>query len=356
MMRRQETLTITLGRVEVGGNHSVSVEAMGRVHPSRYEEALQEIEAAEEAGCEIFRLAVPDVDALEGLKKIKQKTQVPLVADIHFSPRLALAVCESGVEAIRVNPGTMGSKNQYRELLLRLEDNGCVLRLGANAASLPKTYHHMKPAEALFLCISEWLEEPQKLSFHNIILSAKSSSLEANEESARKLSRFFPYPLHLGLTEAGEGVSGIVKSTLGIGSLLREGIGNTIRVSLTSINPVLETQVGVSILNVLGLRKQGLEIISCPTCARKKGDVVLFVCELKKRLGGLKQTKPLTVAVMGCEVNGPGEAREADVGLAFGRERAVIFSKGIVERTVPHREGVEALLEAITSFTPFPEE
>ncbi len=351
-MKRHDTAEVFLGKLGVGGSHPVSVEAMGRTHPSRYRDTLDEIRLAQEAGCEIFRLAIPDEESLEGLKKITAESPLPLVADIHFAPQLALSAAGSGVGAVRVNPGTMGERAQYRELVLRLADYGCVLRLGANAASLPKAFQKMKPSQALVCCIAEWLEEPLKLSFHNIILSAKSSSIEVNEEASRNLSHSFPYPIHIGLTEAGEGTDGIIQSTLGIGMLLREGIGNTIRVSLTSSSPVLETQVGVGILNALGLRRRGFQIISCPTCARKKGDVVLLVCELKKRLGKLKQTVPLTVAVMGCEVNGPGEAREADVGLAFGRERAVIFSRGVVVETVPHREGMEALLESIITFTP----
>ncbi|MEI6156843.1 MAG: (E)-4-hydroxy-3-methylbut-2-enyl-diphosphate synthase, partial [Atribacterota bacterium] len=324
-MKREETIPVQLGSVIIGGTHPVSVEAMGRTNPASVDACLAEILSVMAVGADVFRVAVPDEEALDGLLEVKKRSPLPLVADIHFCPEVAVRAALQGVEGIRVNPGTLLNQEKYSQLIDILRDQNLVLRLGANAGALPREHREKDRVEGLFESISDALELPEKKGFSQIILSAKSTEVEETIAIYDRLSRSFPYPLHVGLTEAGEGQEGIVKSSIALGTILRQGIGNNIRVSLTSRDPVDETQVANYILRAVGLHQKGIEVISCPTCARRKGDVVLFVQKVKKAIAHFDRSVSCKVAVMGCEVNGPGEAREADLGLAFGPSTAVLF-------------------------------
>jgi len=340
-MQRRDTREIVMGKLVIGGQNPVYVEGMGRQNPYQVELAIQEINRAQAAGCEIFRLSIPEKSALEGAKKIKEWTKIPLIADVHFNLDLATECVRLGFEAVRINPGTLGDRSRLEELFSVLRDHNTVLRVGANAGSLPAHLRSLPRVEALFESIVEMVDFAEKKGVKNLFLSAKSTEVEETVEINRRLSKAFPYPIHIGVTEAGEGLEGVVKSALGIGLVLFEGIGNSIRVSLTSRDPVLEVKVAWMILNFLGLRRRGGEIISCPTCARCRGDVVDAVERVKAFFEEQGIVPPFRIAIMGCEVNGPGEAREAEVGLAFSRSGAVIFSKGRVEKVVPDREVLE---------------
>ncbi|NLJ50217.1 MAG: flavodoxin-dependent (E)-4-hydroxy-3-methylbut-2-enyl-diphosphate synthase [Candidatus Atribacteria bacterium] len=348
-MKREKTLQVNLGSVAIGGDSSVSVESMGRIHPGRVEECLNEIRAAALAGSDCFRIAVPDEKALSGLIQLKKHSPLPLIADIHFSPALALKAAQAGIDGIRINPGTWKNRFQFHQLIDILKTGNGVLRLGANTGSLPSHLQKKGRVEALLDSIIETLEVPQKKNFNRIILSAKSTDIEETIEIYERLAEVFSYPLHVGLTEAGEGIEGIIKSTIALGTILRKGIGNNLRVSLTSPNPVLESQVAVQILRGVGLRQKGIEVISCPTCARTRGDVVSFVKEIKEAIQLISSPSPLKLAIMGCEVNGPGEAKEADLGLAFGKSTALLFVRGKVMKTIHQQDALPELIKLLQS-------
>lgn len=348
-MKREKTIQVFLGSVAIGGHSSISVESMGRIYPGRIDECLSEICAAAAAGSDCFRIAVPDERALSGIIQLKKYSPLPLIADIHFSPTIALKAVEAGIDGIRVNPGTWKNQLQYHQLIEKLKAGSGVLRLGANAGSLPSHLQKKGRVEALLDSIIEMLEVPQKKDFHRIILSAKSTDINETIEVYERLAATFSYPLHVGLTEAGEGFEGIIKSTIALGSILQKGIGNNIRVSLTSPNPILESQVAVEILRGVGLRQKGIEVISCPTCARTRGDVVSFVREIKAAVQKISSPSPLKLAIMGCEVNGPGEAKEADLGLAFGKSTALLFVRGKVIKTVHQQNALNELIKQLRS-------
>ncbi|MGB4411147.1 MAG: flavodoxin-dependent (E)-4-hydroxy-3-methylbut-2-enyl-diphosphate synthase [Atribacterales bacterium] len=348
-MRRENTKEIPLGKIKVGGKNPIWVEAMGRENPAKIRESIREIREAQEEGCEIFRLAVPDEESLFGLSQIKKQVDLPLIADVHFNLELGIKAVQLGIDAVRVNPGTAGNKEKLEELIKVLHDKNLALRIGANTGSLPLHYREKNRVEALFDSVEELISITEKNNFRNIILSAKSTDIEETIAIYDKLSRAFSYPLHVGLTEAGEGEEGIVKSSIALGIILREGIGNNIRVSLTAPDPVSETRVAWSILEALKLRSKGLEIISCPTCARRKGDVVALTRDFKRKVKERKIKIVGKVAIMGCEVNGPGEAREADWGLAFApRGKALLFSRGERIKMVKQEEAEEELIRLIT--------
>ena len=307
---------------------------------------MAQAEELEKAGCEILRVAVPNEKAVGLVPAIKKAVQIPLVADIHFDYRLAVACAEAGVDAIRINPGNIGSDQRVREVAAACSDHGIPIRIGVNSGSLEKDllekYGGPTP-EALAESALHHASLLEKFHFEDLVISIKSSDvnrmIRANELAAIQCG----YPLHLGVTEAGSERMGIIKSAIGIGSLLQRGIGDTIRVSLTA-NPVREVEAGLSLLKALSLRG-GVHIISCPTCGRTKIDLISIADEVERRLAGSK--KDLTVALMGCAVNGPGEAREADIGIAGGDGVGLIFKKGEIVRRVPEDKLVEALLGEI---------
>lgn len=338
---------VPLGNLKVGGENPIWVEAMARNHPGDLQAFARELIEVQKAGCEIFRVAVPDQRAVEGLAEMKKKSNMPLVADIHFNLELGIKCIKLGVDAVRINPGTIGSLGKLDRLISFTQEKGSTIRLGANTGSIPKKFSGKERVSALFDSMEEMVNFLESKKFNRIILSAKSTEVEETIEIYRKLDQSFSYPLHLGLTEAGEGWEGVVKSSLAVGTLLREGIGDNIRISLTNDNPVQETQVAWSILRSLNLRKRGIEIISCPTCARKKGNVVSLVKALREFFSWFPTSTPLKIAVMGCEVNGPGEAREADLGVAFSPRGLVLFSQGEILKIVGPEEMFIELIKLI---------
>lgn len=345
--RRRRTVRVPVGTVTLGGGEPVRVQSMTKVPLEDRPATLRQVRRLERAGCEIIRVAVPDEGSLRHFAALREKTDVPLVADIHFDYRLALGAVEAGADKIRINPGNIGGKKRLREVALKCAERECAMRIGVNAGSLEKALlrsHGGATPEALVESAAAAVETVEETGYRRIVLSLKASSVPATVSAYRLASRRFRYPLHLGVTEAGWGVAGIVKSALGIGSLLAEGIGDTVRVSLTS-PPEEEVEVAWEILSALGVRRRGIEIISCPTCGRCRFDLQGAARTARRRLAGLEE--PLTVAVMGCAVNGPGEARAADVGVAGGGGRGIVFRRGRVLKTVPQSEMIQALEEAV---------
>jgi (E)-4-hydroxy-3-methylbut-2-enyl-diphosphate synthase len=311
---------------------------------ANYAATLKEVRSLIEAGCEIVRLAIPDEAAVETLARLKKEVEVPLVADIHFNYRMALASLEAGADKIRINPGTLGNTSQIKEVVMGAKRRKIPIRIGVNAGSLPKAYRNSKDqAEAMVKAVLEHINLLEDWGFKDIVLSVKSSSVLETVEAYKLLARQTDYPLHLGITEAGPIIIGTVKSSLGLGLLLSQGIGDTIRVSLTE-DPVLEVRVGWEVLKALGLR-EGFDLIACPTCGRCEIDVIKLASEVEKAL--IKVGKPIKVAVMGCVVNGPGEAREADLGIAGGKTGGILFKHGQVVRKVPVDELVDVLISEV---------
>lgn len=326
---RKNTRKIKIGAVEVGGGAPIAIQSMNNTKTADVESTLEQLRALAAQGCDIGRLAVPDQEAAEALKRITPASPLPIVADIHFDYRLALAAIEGGVNALRINPGNIGSEAKVVEVIAAAKDRGIPVRIGINGGSLEKDLlaKYGRTPEALVASALGQVAIFQRHGFEDIKISVKSSSVTETVAAYRLLSQKVDYPLHIGVTEAGTLLKGSIKSALGIGLLLSEGIGDTIRVSLTG-DPINEVIVAKEILKDLGLRKEGLEIISCPTCGRTKVNLEKMVAEAEKELEGLKLKRPLTVAVMGCEVNGPGEAREADYGIACGKGQGLLFKEG----------------------------
>lgn len=339
-MLKQETMpearshSIRLGRLSIGGGAPVRVQSMLNTDTRNVESSLIQIAELCRAGCEAIRVAVPDMDAARALSSLRQGCPVPLIADIHFDYRLALAALEAGCEGLRINPGNIGNEEKINRVVDAAKEADAVIRIGVNGGSLPKdilSKHGSPNAAAMVESALKYVSMLEKRSFYNVKISIKSSSVLESLNAYRTLARLCDYPLHLGITEAGGLLRGTVKSAVGLGILLHEGIGDTLRVSLTA-DPVQEVRVAWEILRALGLRQRGPEIISCPTCGRTEIDIFSLAGEVEKKLEF--SAAPIKVAVMGCVVNGPGEASEADIGLAGGRNKGIIFRKGKVIRTV----------------------
>lgn len=337
---------VMVGAVPVGGGAPVTVQSMLNVLPGDAEGNVRQAAELEKAGCDIIRVAVPDEAAVGLVPAIKAAVRMPLVADIHFDYRLALSCAKAGADAIRINPGNIGSDERVREVAAACADRGVPIRIGVNSGSLEKSilekYGGPKP-EALAESAMRHASLLEKFHFEDIVLSIKSSNVNTMIRANELIAGECDYPLHLGVTEAGSERMGILRSAVGIGSLLQRGIGDTIRVSLTA-DPVREVEAGIDLLKVLCLRG-GIRIVSCPTCGRTKIDLIKITNEVERRLSGCK--KDLTVAIMGCAVNGPGEAREADVGIAGGDGAGLLFKKGEIVRRVPEDKLVECLLREI---------
>jgi len=349
--QRRPTRPLWIGPVQIGGGAPVSVQSMTNTDTSNVTATVAQVERLAAAGCEIVRLAVPDRKAARAFEEIKKASPVPLIADIHFNHRLALAALAAGADALRINPGNLGGAKKTRIVVEACREWGVPLRLGVNAGSLEADLlekHGAPTAEALVESALRWVSIFEDWKFSNFKISLKSSDVIITMNSYRDLSRQVDYPLHLGVTEAGGLIAGTVKSALGIGFLLAEGIGDTIRVSLTR-DPVEEVRVAYEIMRALRLRERGVELISCPTCGRCKIDLFSLAEEAERRL--LRVATPIKVAIMGCVVNGPGEAREADVGIAGGQKVGVLFKRGELVRKVPERELLAALLKEVTALT-----
>ena len=346
-MTRNETKQIIVGGIPVGGGAPVTVQSMCNTDTRDAAATLAQIRCLAAAGCDIIRVAVPDMDAAEALPEICGSSPLPVVADIHFDYRLALAAAEAGVAKIRINPGNIGSADRVKAVAEACGARGIPIRIGINSGSLEKRLlekYGAPTAEAMVESAAGHAALLEQFGFTDICLSLKSSSVPLTLAAYRLAAERFPYPLHLGVTEAGTLRQGTIQSAAGIGAMLLEGIGDTIRVSLTA-DPVEEVYAGISILKACGLRKSGVKVISCPTCGRTQIDLIAAANEVEQRLASCK--KDITVAVMGCVVNGPGEAREADYGLAGGRGEAALFKKGEVVGKVPEADMVNALLKLI---------
>ncbi len=342
---RRKTRHISIGQVGVGDTSPISVQSMCSTDTRDVESTLRQIRALENAGCEIVRCAVPDMEAAEALRGICAASALPVIADIHFDFRLALACAENGVSGLRINPGNIGERWKVEEVVKACRERSLPIRIGVNAGSLEKEllekYGHPTP-EAIVESALGHVRILEDLNFEAIKISVKASDVQRTVESYRLLSSRVDYPLHIGITEAGTVWAGTIKSAIGIGVLLQEGIGDTLRVSLTG-DPVEEVRVGWEILKVLRLRKRGPEFISCPTCGRCRIDLIRIAEEVERRLRDLPAD--ISIAVMGCAVNGPGEAREADIGIAGGEGEGLLFRKGEIVRKVPAEKMADALVE-----------
>lgn len=326
----KKTKQIKVGQLLLGGGAPVLVQSMCNTDTRDVESTVRQIEELTEAGCEIIRVAVPDREAASALSEIKKRITLPLVADIHFSYQLALEAIKNGVDALRINPGNIGGQERVRLVVKAAKERSIPIRIGVNAGSLEKDilarYQGLSP-EALVESALKHVRILEDEDFTDIVISVKASDIQLMQQSYRLLSEKVSYPLHLGVTEAGTVFSGTIKSAIGIGSLLADGIGDTIRVSLTG-SPAEEVRVAYQILKSLHLRKRGPEIISCPTCGRTQVNLIPLAEEIEKRAQSL--TADLKIAVMGCAVNGPGEAKEADIGIAGGKGEYLLFKKGQV--------------------------
>jgi (E)-4-hydroxy-3-methylbut-2-enyl-diphosphate synthase len=333
-MKRRFCRQIDIGGIKVGGETPIVVQSMTNTPTQDVAATVKQIERLASAGCELVRLAVPDMEAASALKEIKSQVSIPIIADIHFDYKLALAAIENGANGLRLNPGNIGGKKKIQEIVSAARSCSIPIRIGVNAGSLSKAilkrYNHPTP-EAMVESAMSHVKLLEDLDFHLIKISLKSSNVLQTISAYRLLSHKVDYPFHLGVTEAGTLISGTVKNSIGIGLLLLEGIGDTIRVSLTH-DPVQEVRVAYEILKALGLRQRGAEIISCPTCGRCKIDLFRLVETIENDLSHV--TTPIKVAIMGCVVNGPGEAREADIGIAGGQGHGTLFKKGRVIKKV----------------------
>lgn len=342
---RRKTRQIKLGNLTIGGDAPISVQSMCNTDTRDVAATLRQIEALQQAGCEIIRCAVPDRQAAEALSEISKGCSIPLIADIHFDYKLALTALDAGVDGLRLNPGNIGERWKVEEVVAACRDRNVPIRIGVNGGSLEKEllqkYGH-PTAEAMAESALGHIRILEELNYREIKISMKASDVRRTVEAYRLLAAQVDYPLHIGITEAGTTWSGTIKSAVGLGALLYDGIGDTLRVSLTG-DPVEEVRVGFEILKSLELRERGPVFVSCPTCGRCQIDLIEIAEEVERRLHDLPQA--LTIAVMGCVVNGPGEAREADLGIAGGKGQGLLFCRGEVLRKVPQEQLADALVE-----------
>jgi (E)-4-hydroxy-3-methylbut-2-enyl-diphosphate synthase len=347
MIKRRKTRQISIGSVKVGGDAPISIQSMTKTDTRNIYATVREIKRLEQAGCEIVRVAVVDEVAARAISEIKKNIKIPLIADIHFHHQLALKAIEAGADAIRINPGNIGGKERLKSIVIEAQKRSIPIRIGVNAGSLErellKRFGGPTP-EAMVESALKTISLMEDLNFNLIKVSLKASDVLRTVEAYRLFSGRSDYPLHVGVTEAGIGTSAIVKSSIAIGSLLSNGIGDTIRVSLTG-DPVQEVQVAAEILRALKIREKGVDIISCPTCGRCEVNLIPIVKRVEKEVKNI--SLPITVAIMGCVVNGPGEAKEADIGIAAGRSSGVLFKKGKVIKKVKVEDFVKVLLDEI---------
>lgn len=357
-MRRRNTRLVKFGSVRIGGDAPISVQSMTKTDTGDIAATVKQIKSLTDSGCEIIRVAVKDRSCAEAISKIRRRISIPLEADIHFDYRLALSAIASGADGIRLNPGNIRKPQEVKEVIRAAKEKKIPIRIGVNSGSLPvhgpwSTVHRIKEqADAMVSVVSDYLKLFEKERFYDIMLSLKASDVITTIEAYRKMAKACDYPFHLGVTAAGAGSEGIIKSAIGIGTLLAEGIGDTIRVSLTS-DPEDEVNAGKQILAALGLRRFGPDIISCPTCGRCQVDLVGLVNQVKRKLSIVHSPqstdKSFTVAIMGCEVNGPGEAKESDIGVAFGKNSGALFKKGKIVKKVKAKDAVMELLKQLKS-------
>jgi len=348
----RKTRQIRLGDIEIGNGAPISIQSMTNTDTRDIAATLKQIRVLEGAGCEVVRIAVRDADSARALARIKSKTKMPIEADIHFDYRLALLAIESGVDGIRLNPGNIYKATQVKCIIAACKGKKIPVRIGVNSGSLPKCKNSKPIADNMVKAALKYIKLFEKERFYDIMISLKASDVATTIAAYRKMSLLCRYPLHLGVTATGEGTEALIKSAIGIGALLSEGIGDTIRVSLTG-DPIEEVFIGKEILQALGKRYFKHDVISCPTCGRCQVDLIKMVREFKKKLARKNPhcmpDKKLQIAIMGCEVNGPGEAKESDIGIAFGKESGMLFKKGKVIRKIKVKDAVNELLKLVTS-------
>lgn len=350
--RRRQTRTVMIGGVPVGGDSPISVQTMTKTKTADAEATIAQIERCAEAGVDIVRVTVNSKDAAAALPRIVEASPVPIVSDIHFNHVLALAAIEAGVAKVRINPGNIGKVERIQEVLEAAKKKNVPIRIGVNSGSLEKDIldkHGYPTAEALFESAMRHAGICEDEGFDQVIISVKSTDVRLMIEAYRLIADRTDYPLHLGVTEAGTPKVGTIKSAVGIGTLLAEGIGDTIRVSLTD-EPEKEVEVGKEILRSLGLASRSVEIIACPTCGRLEVDLFTITRQLEEALDGIK--KPVKIALLGCVVNGPGEASEADIGIAAGRGIGILYRKGEVVKRIKEEEIVETIVAEVEAFQP----
>lgn len=353
MSTRRKTREVKIGNVVIGGNHRIAIQSMTMTLTSDVKATVNEIKRLEEVNCDIVRVTVPDQESVHALPEIKKQIKIPLVADIHFNYRMALKAMETNaVDKIRVNPGNVGGNQRFREVIREAKSRGIPIRVGVNSGSLEEDlvekYKGVTP-QGIIESAMRQVEILGEEDYHNVVFSLKATDVPFMIESYRGFAKLTDYPLHLGVTEAGPKGSGTVKSAIGIGSLLADGIGDTIRVSLTA-DVVEEVKTGFQILRTLNLHNDGVNIIACPTCGRIQVDLVKMVQEIEERVSHIK--KSLNVAIMGCAVNGPGESRAADIGIACGKGSGLLFKYGQVVRKVKEDEIVDVLVAEIEAWEP----
>lgn len=347
MIERRETRTVMVGRVPVGGDAPVTVQSMTTTKTTDVDGTLNQIRNLEVAGCDIVRVTVPDEASAEALPEIKAGISIPLVADIHFNYRIALLALDAGVDKLRINPGNIGGEKRVQAVVEKAREKGVPIRIGVNSGSLEPDIlekHGEPTATGMVESAVRHCEILERMDFFDIVVSLKSSHVPRMIKAYRRFADLRDYPLHLGVTEAGPVEAGTVKSCAGIGTLLMEGIGDTIRISLAD-DPVVETRIAKKLLQVLELRPSGINVIACPSCGRAEVDVHRLAAEVEKRTAHLDRN--ITIAVMGCAVNGPGESREADIGIAGGVRKGLLYLKGEKEHVIPEDDLVDALVEKV---------
>lgn len=345
-MERRNTRAVKVGRVKIGGDNPISIQSMTNTDTKDIDLTLRQVLELEEAGCDIVRLAIYDEECIETIKVIKRHTDIPLVADIHFDYRLAIKSIDAGIDKLRINPGNIGSAKNVERVIDAASERKVPIRIGVNSGSLKKDilYKYGNTPKALGESALEHVKILEDLGYEEIVISLKSSDVIKTIEAYSYIADRVSYPLHIGVTEAGTLLEGAIKSSIGIGHLLIKGIGDTLRVSLTD-SPVKEVEVGMSILRSLGIRQEGVEIISCPTCGRCNIDLLSIADAVREQTRHIKH--PLKVAVMGCVVNGPGEAKDADIGIAGGEGKVALFKKGEIIGSYPAEKAIELMLSGI---------
>lgn len=349
-MYRNQTKEISIGGVKIGGDNPVAIQSMTNTRTEDVEATVDQILKLEAAGCEIIRCAVPTIEAAEALRRIKSRIHIPLVADIHFDYRLAIAAIENGADKIRINPGNIGSREKVQAVVDKAKDHGIPIRVGVNSGSLEKSLlekYGGVTAEGIVESALDKVHMIEDMGYDNLVVSIKSSDVMMCVKAHELIAPRCPYPLHVGITEAGTVYSGNVKSSVGLGIILYEGIGNTIRVSLTG-DPVEEIRTAKLILKTLGLRKGGIEVVSCPTCGRTRIDLIGLANQVEKMVEDIPLD--IKVAVMGCAVNGPGEAKEADIGIAGGVGEGLLIKKGQIVRKVKEEELLSTLRQELLNW------
>lgn len=346
-MLRKKTRKIKVGQVYIGGDSPISIQSMTNTDTKDIKATVRQIKKMEDHGCDIVRSAITDMEDAKAIPEIKKHISIPLIGDIQYDYRLALEAIKYGVDGLRLNPGNIGSLDRVKQVVEACKEAGISIRVGVNSGSIKQEYLDQYGGvneDSMVYSALEQIKVLEDMDFYDIKVSLKASSVRLSLKANEKMAELRDYPLHLGITEAGPIWRGTIKSSVGMGAMLSRGLGDTIRISLTG-DPVEEVKVAREILKSLGLRKEGIDIISCPTCGRTKIDLISLVEEAEKRMEGID--KNITVAIMGCAVNGPGEAREADIGIAGGKGEGILFKNGEIIRKMPEDEFLQALIEEI---------